>query len=322
MNEIKISDIKGIRVGHAQNVKGATGCTVILCEKGACAGVDVRGGAPATRETEILNPVHMIEKIHGVLLSGGSAYGLDAAAGVMAYLEEKGVGFDVGMGVVPLVCGASLFDLTLGDFKCRPDKAMGYKACQNSESEEPKEGNVGAGTGASLGKLCGSERMMKSGIGIYAIQVGEVQCAALVAVNALGDVINLDTGKQMAGLLSENKREMISTEKTMVAEIEGNRNIFKGNTTIGCIITNAKLNKSQASKLASIAHNGLARVIRPVHTSVDGDTVFVMATGEVEAAADSLGVLSTWVMAKAINRAARKAETAYGLKCARDFDLL
>lgn len=330
MKEIAISEIRGIKIGHAQNFAGGTGCTAILCEKGAWAGVDVRGGGPASRETELLKPVNAIEQIHAVMLSGGSAYGLDASAGAMAYLEEKGIGFDVGVGVVPIVCGASLFDLVVGDAKCRPDKAMGYEACQNAEASyaqkqdclgtiKIEEGNVGAGTGASVGKFLGVERMMKSGLGIYAVQIGDVQCAAVVAVNALGDIIDVDTGKRMAGILTEDKTALSNTEEIMFAEIDQNRNVFSGNTTIGCVITNAKLTKTQANKLASIAHNGFARAIRPVHTSADGDTIFVMCTGDVAVGPDALGALATDVMARAINRAVKNAKPAYGLKASVDF---
>jgi len=320
MKEIKISEIKGIKIGHAQNFDGASGCTAIICENGAWAGVDVRGGGPASRETELLKPINMVQQIHCVMLSGGSAYGLEAGDGAMQYLEEQNVGFDVGVGVVPIVCGASLFDLVVGNPKCRPDKKMGYDACKAAGSFEPAEGNVGAGTGASVGKFLGIERMMKSGIGIYAVQLGDVQCAAVVAVNALGDVIDYDSGKRIAGILTEDQSALSSTEEIMYAEIGKNRNVFSGNTTIGCIITNAKLSKDQANKLASIAHNGYAKAVSPVHTSADGDSIFVMATGEVEVGADALGALATEVMARAINRAVRAAQPAYGLKAACDFE--
>ncbi|WP_027398359.1 P1 family peptidase [Anaerovorax odorimutans] len=319
MKEIKITDIKGIKIGHAQNFEGGTGCTVILCEKGACAGVDVRGGGPATRETDLLNPVNMVEKIHAVLLSGGSAYGLDACSGVMEYLEEHKAGFDVGVGIVPIVCGASLFDLVVGDPKCRPDKKMGYDACINSEKGKIEEGNVGAGTGATIGKFLGTSNMMKSGIGIYALKIGELQVAAVVSVNALGDVIDVDTGKRIAGLLNKDHTKISNTEETMYEKYSNNVNVFNGNTTIGCIITNAKLTKSQANKIASITHNGYARAIRPVHTMADGDTIFVMSTGEVDVFPDAVGALSSEVMARAINRAVIKAKSAYGLKSASDF---
>lgn len=319
MKEIKITDIKGIKVGHAQDEAAATGCTVVICEKGAWAGVDVRGGGPASRETELLKPVNLVEQIHAVMLSGGSAYGLDAGSGAMAFLEEKGIGFDVQVAVVPIVCGASLFDLVVGDPKVRPDKAMGYEACFNASEGEVAEGNVGAGTGATVGKLMGVERLMKSGLGTYGLQVGELQVAALVAVNALGDVIDVDTGKRLAGLLSEDHSEIVSTEETMYAQYEDKTNLFSGNTTIGVVVTNAKLTKTQATKIASIAHNGFARAIRPVHTMFDGDTIFVMATGEVDVMPDAVGALASEVMSRAINRAATQAEPAYGLKASRDF---
>jgi len=319
MKEIKISEIKGIKIGHAQDFDGATGCTAILCEKGAYAGADVRGGAPASRETELLKPVNMVEQIHAVMISGGSAYGLDACAGAMQFLEEKGAGFDVGVSVVPIVCGASLFDLVVGDPKCRPDKSMGYAACEAAGKSEPEEGNVGAGAGATVGKFFGIDRMMKSGLGIYAVQAGDIQCAAVAAVNALGDVFDPETGIQIAGLLSEGRSKMISTVSAMYDEIGKSRNVFSGNTTIGCVITNAKLTKTQCNKLASVAHNGFARAIRPVHTSADGDTIFVIATGEAEVGADGLGALASEVMAKAVARACLMAKPAYGLLAAESF---
>lgn len=320
MKKIKITDINGIKVGHAQDIAGATGCTVILCEKGAWAGVDVRGGGPASRETELLKPVNMVEQIHAVMLSGGSAYGLDAGSGAMAFLEEKNIGFDVGVGVVPIVCGASLFDLVIGDPKSRPDKAMGYEACKNAGSGPVAEGNAGAGTGATVGKFLGVAHMMKSGLGTYGVQIGGLQVAAIVAVNALGDVVDADTGKRIAGLLNDENTALSNTEEVMYAQYAEDKKVFSGNTTIGCIVTNARLTKTQANKIASIAHNGFARAIRPVHTMADGDTVFVMATGEVEAMPDAVGALAADVMARAINRAARMAAPAYGLKAARDFE--
>jgi L-aminopeptidase/D-esterase-like protein len=317
MREIKINEITGFKIGHAQNEAGATGCTVILCEKGAVAGVDVRGGAPATRETELLNPVNMADRIHAVLLSGGSAFGLDAGAGVMAFLEERNIGFDVRVGMVPLVCGASLFDLTVGDSRCWPDKAMGYAACENAGGEVA-QGNVGAGTGASVGKYLGPDRMMKSGLGAYAVARGEVVCGALAAVNALGDVLDADTGRPLAGILNPSKTGLDNTAELMYGEIGKIRDLFRGNTTIGCVLTNGKLTKAQAAKLASMAQDGYARVIRPVHTSADGDTIFVMSTGEAEVSPDTLGTLAAEVMARAINRAVLAAAPAYGLKSAGD----
>ena len=336
MKEIGITDIKGIKVGHASNYEAGTGCTAILCEEGACASVDVRGGGPASRETELLRPEKMVERIHCVMLSGGSAYGLDAGAGAMQYLEEKGIGFDVGVGVVPIVCGASLFDLELGDPKVRPDKAMGYAACQAAEAgEEPAMGVIGAGTGATVGKFRGADYMMKTGIGIYGVQVGDVQCAALVAVNALGDIIDYDSHQPLAGMLDTEKKRIAGTLAAMYEELGKDRNIWTDdgsgekpapaapagevtNTTLGVIVTNARLTKAQCSKLAQIAHNGYAQAIVPVHTSADGDTIFVLATGETEASPDCLGALATEVMARAICRSATEATPCFGLKTAAD----
>ena len=331
MQEIKLSEMKGFRVGNAESTEGATGCTVILCEKGAFAGVDVRGGSPASRETELLKPVNTVQQIHAVMLSGGSAYGLEAGDGAMQFLEEKGIGFDTGFGLVPIVCGASLFDLELVTNKVRPDKAMGYAACQNAFSDaEALGGNHGAGTGATVGKFRGADRMMKSGLGIYAVQAGEVQVAAVVAVNALGDIFDFDTKAPLAGLMTPDGSALDSTVEALYEEIGTPKDLWGENgkedagaagtnTTIGCVLTNAKLDKNMCNKMASIAHNGYAQAIRPVHSTADGDTIFVMATGEVEVGVDALGALITEVMARAINRAALDAEPAYGLKAARDF---
>jgi len=319
VKEITINSIAGFKIGHAQDLVGATGCTAIICESGAFAGADVRGSGPASRESELLKPSSIAQQIHCVMLSGGSAFGLEAGDGAMQFLEEQGIGFDVGVGVVPLVCGASLFDLVVGDPTCRPDKKMGYTACEVAGTGDVAQGNVGAGTGATVGKFLGAERMMKSGIGTYAVQLGEVQCGALVAVNALGDVLDYNTRRPIAGLLASDGTKLSSTKEVMYREISQQRNVFSGNTTIGCILTNAKLDKNQANKLASLAHNGYAMAISPVHTSVDGDTIFVLATGEEEVNPDTLGVLAAEVMAKAIINAARMAEPAYGLKSAASF---
>ena len=321
MREISIKEMKGFKVGNAQDFEAATGCTAIICEKGAFAGVDVRGGSPASRETELLRPVNTVQQIHAVMLSGGSAFGLEAGDGAMQFLDEKGIGFDTGFGFVPIVCGASLFDLELVTNKVRPDKAMGYQACKNAfEDAEFKGGNFGAGTGATVGKFLGADFMMKSGLGVYAVQIGEVQVAAIVAVNALGDVFDFDTKKTLAGLLTPDKAEFADSIKVMYDQVGQAKNLWGGgNTTIGCVMTNAKLDKCMCNKLASIAHNGYAQSIRPVHSTADGDTIFVMATGEVEVGVDALGALTVEVMARAINRAVLDAEPAYGLKAARDF---
>lgn len=320
MREIPVSQLKAFKIGHAQDAEHATGCTAILCEQGACAGADIRGGSPASRETELLRPVNTVQQIHCVMLSGGSAFGLEAGDGAMQFLEERDIGFDTGFGRVPIVCGASLFDLELVSSRVRPDKAMGYAACAAAfRGGEPAEGNVGAGTGAAVGKFHGPGGMMKAGLGIYAAQVGAVQVAAIVAVNALGDVIDYDTKKILAGLLTEDGTAFADTAQVMYSEIERRRSPWGGNTTIGCIITNAKLDKRQCGKLASISHNGFAQAIRPAHTTADGDTIFVMASGEVEAGVDAVGALMTECMARAINRAALTAAPAYGLKSAQSF---
>lgn len=318
MKEISIEQIEGFRIGNAQNTAGGSGCTVVICEKGAAAGVDVRGGGPATRETDLLSPVNSCQKIHAVLLSGGSAFGLDAAGGVMRYLEERDIGFDVGIGCVPIVPGACLFDLIAGDPSFRPDAEMGYEACIDSETNKPKRGNYGAGTGATIGKFMGIERLMKSGLGTYAVQIGDLKAGAVVAVNCLGDVYDADTGRQIAGILTEDRGSLDNTRRIMWETIQQDKNVFTGNTTIGCIITNACLTKDQCNKLASMSHDGYAAAIKPVHSSADGDTIFYLASGEVSVNADALGDLSAYVMAKAINEGVKNAESAYGFKAMRD----
>ena len=319
MKEIKISEMEGFNIGSDQDTAGGTGCTVIICRNGATAGVEVRGSAPATRETDLLSPVNMVEKINAVILSGGSAFGLDAAGGVMKYLEENGIGFETGCGVVPIVCGASLFDLCVGNPKARPDLKMGYAACMNARENSPKEGNYGAGTGATVGKIQGPDHMMKSGLGMFAARAGRVKCGAIAAVNALGDVYDADTGDRLAGVLNRDMDGLGDTHALMMDFMEQDLNTFRANTTLGCIITNARLTKAQCTKLAAFTHNGYARAISPVHTTADGDTVFVMAAGEVDAGLDSLGVLAADIMAKAIARAVLSAEPAYGLPAARSF---
>lgn len=318
MKEIRIDQIDGFKIGSAEDKDGGTGVTVIISEKGAVAGVDVRGGGPATRETDLLRPENMVQEINAVTLSGGSAYGLEAASGVMDFLEERGIGFDVGVGLVPIVCGASLFDLVVGDSKVRPDKAMGTAACENAFAGLFCEGNHGAGTGASVGKYRGPARMMKSGQGASAVEIGELKIGAISAVNALGDIFD-ETGKQIAGILSEDGSCLRSTSEIMKEDLSTQFDIFKGNTTISCILTNGKLTKAQCTKLAAIAHDGYARAIRPVHSTADGDTIFVMATGEVEVNFDALAVLATEQIEKAIVNGVKAAEPAYGLKASRDF---
>lgn len=318
MRNIEFTDIEGIEVGHAQNLEAATGCTVILCKDGATAGVDVRGGAPGTRETDLLNPVNMVQKIHAVMLAGGSAFGLDAASGIMKFLEEKNIGFDVGFTRVPIVCGAVLFDLTIGDHKIRPDKDMGYQACLNATRLACPQGNVGAGTGATVGKILGMNRATKSGLGAYALQVGDLKVGALVAVNCLGDVIDPQTGEKLAGPQNEDGQTLADTETIMIKAYAEKKNLFSGNTTIGVVATNALLDKAQATKLASMAQNGYARTMRPAHTMVDGDTIFAIASGSVGADLSVVGLLAAQAMERAVVEAVKNTSTLCGLKCYSD----
>ncbi|NLW21939.1 MAG: P1 family peptidase [Tissierellia bacterium] len=318
MKEILFTDIEGIKVGHAQDLEAGTGCTVIICEEGAVAGVDVRGGSPGTRETDLLNPQNQVDRIHAVLLTGGSAFGLDAASGVMKYLEERDIGFDVQVTKVPIVCGAVLFDLVVGDYRVRPNLEMGYRACANARDDYIERGNVGAGTGASVGKFLGIGRAMKGGLGSFGYQVGDLKVAAIVAVNALGDIIDPDTGELLAGLLDEKGERLIGTERVMAELYQEKRNVFRGNTTIGVIATNGIFTKGEANKLASMAHNGYARAIRPAHTIFDGDTIFTMATARVKADINVVGFLAARAMERAIVDAIKSAHSAYGLKSYRD----
>lgn len=316
--EIPISAIKGIRIGQAENSAAGTGCTVLICEQGMGAGLDVRGGGPASRESELLKPLAAARFVHAVVLAGGSAFGLGAANGVMEYLEQHGIGLDVGVTRVPLVVQSNLFDLTVGDVFVRPDAAMGYEAARCAmESPNYRDGNYGAGCGATVGKLGGMETCMKSGIGSYAIQLEGLQIGAVVAVNALGDIFDWKTGSKIAGLLTADKKGFRDSVSLMKDSIRVHENRFVENTTIGAVITNAAFDKAQLCKIAGMAHDGYARSIRPVHTSADGDSVYALSVGSVPADQDLVGTLAAEVMSEAILRAVRSAETAYGFPCAK-----
>ena len=319
LKQIHITEIENIRIGHAQDMEHATGCTVIICENGAPAGVDVRGGGPASRETELLRPVADCTGIHALLLSGGSAFGLDAAGGVMKYLEERNIGFDVGITKVPLVCESCLFDLNVANHRIRPDKKMGYEACIQSEQNQPAMGNVGAGTGASVGKLGGIQTAMKSGLGMYAVQLGDLKIGAIVAVNALGDVYDYKTGKRLAGMRTNDGKDWADSEQVLYKLYNQKKNLFHQNTTIGAIITNAKFDKTHMNKIAAMAQNGYARSIRPVHTTADGDSIYALSVGEIEADLNVTGTLAAQVMAEAIKNAVLEAKPAYGLPAAQNF---
>ena len=327
MTEIPISEIRGIRIGQVENADAGTGCTVLICEDGMRAGVDIRGGGPASRDTPLLNPLMAAQIIHAIVLGGGSAFGLGggsafglgAANGVMKYLEERKIGFDVGVTKVPLVVQSDIFDLTVGDPFTRPDAEMGYKAAKAAmEAPNYRDGNYGVGCGATVGKIGGMETCMKTGIGSYAVQIGELQIGALVVVNALGDVFDWKTGKQVAGLLTEDKTALRSTSEHMKGSLEVVENRFVGNTTLAVVVTNAAFQKAQLCKIAGMAQDGYARSIRPVHTSADGDSIYAVSVGNVAADQDVIGILAAEVVSEAILRAAEKAESAYGYPSAAE----
>ena len=320
MKEIAITDIEGFKIGQAENAAAGTGCTVILADGDMAAGLDVRGGGPASRESELLKPVAAAQRIHGVLLGGGSAFGLGAADGVLRYLEERGIGYDVGVTKVPLVCQSDLFDLTVGDYSVRPDSAMAYAACESAQEGNYRDGNYGAGCGATVGKWLGMEHCMKSGIGSAALQQGDFKIGAIVALNALGDVFDPESGKKIAGLLSPDKKSFRSTEELLYGMDEVIENKFTGNTTIGAILLNADFNKTQLCKIASMTHNAYARCIRPVHTSADGDSIYALSNGTLQVDADMAGTMAAKVMAMAILSAVKNAESAYGFPAYKDLN--
>jgi L-aminopeptidase/D-esterase-like protein len=325
-----ITDVPGIRVGHADDAQALTGCTVVLCEKGAVGGVDQRGGAPGTRETDLLRPMHLVQKVHAVLLTGGSAFGLDAAAGVMRYLEERRIGFDAQVVRVPIVPAAVLFDLGVGDSKVRPDAAMGYRACEQATDKPPAEGNAGAGMGASVGKILGVGGAMKAGLGTASIDLGGgCVVGAIVAVNALGDVTDPGSGRILAGArparlgpVKIGGAGLFADTLTVMRGFVGKtalRFASKANTVIGVVATNAGLTKDEANKVAQMAHDGLARTVRPAHTLLDGDTIFALSTGEKTVDVSIVGAFAAEALAQAIVRAVLTAKPAGGLPAASDF---
>ena len=275
-----ITDVPGIEVGHAQHPSGTTGCTVILCRGGAVPGVDARGGAPGTRETDCLRPENVIPYVHAVFLSGGSAYGLDCATGIMRFLEERRVGFDVGATVVPIVAGAVLNDLGFTGGTIRPDAATGYEACQEASPTESRQGNVGAGTGASVGRLSGTSKgMMKGGLGTASVKLGNLVVGAVVVVNCNGDVSDPDTGEILAGTLTSDRVRIAGAMDMVRDATAGFKGGFPTNTTIGVVATNGALTKAMATRVAIMAHDGYARTINPIHTLGDGDVIFALGPG-------------------------------------------
>jgi len=319
-----ITDVTGLRVGHAQDMQALTGCTVVLCEDGAVGGVDQRGGAPGTRETDALHPMHLVQKVHAVVLSGGSAFGLDSASGVVRYLEERGVGFDVRVARVPIVPAAILFDLGIGRSDVRPDADMGYQACLNASKDPPAQGNVGAGTGATVGKILDMGRAMKAGIGCASIDIGRgVVIGAIAAVNAFGDIVDPQTNQIIAGARTLTKGairigsgEYFADTMHVMKSLIGRTSLKFGsrsNSIIGVVATNARLNKEQANKMAQMAQDGLARTVRPAHTMLDGDTIFALSTGRRIADVNIVGAYAAEAFAQAILNAVHAARPIAGL---------
>ncbi|WP_446742192.1 P1 family peptidase [Silvibacterium acidisoli] len=307
-----ITDVPGLKAGHYTLKERPTGCTVVMCEKGAVAAVDVRGSAPGTRETDLLNPINAVQEVNAILLSGGSAYGLDAASGVMRYMEEHDAGFRIGGGVVPIVPAAILMDLGVGGFRPRPDAEAGYHACVAASSGPLAEGNVGAGAGATVGKMFGPKYRMKSGLGTASVKIGDtgIVVGAVVAVNAVGDIIDPQTGKIVCGARSEDGK---GYRNTMNAIMGGYRVVPSpgANTTIGIVATNAPFTKTEMNKIAQMSHDGYARAINPVHTMYDGDTIFAMSTklASVKADVTAIGAIAAVVMSRAIVRAVMAADS-------------
>jgi len=317
-----LTDVDGLKVGHFTDARRPTGCTVVLVEAGAVCGVDVRGGAPGTRETDLLSPLNLVEKVNAVVLAGGSAFGLDAAGGVVRYLEEKGLGFETGVARVPIVPAAILFDLNVGDPRVRPDAAAGHAAAVAAGGGPVAEGNVGAGAGATVGKLFGFGRAMRGGLGSVCLRLPGtgLKVGALAAVNAVGDVVDPASGRILAGA---RKADGSGFEDARRALLEGRLPALLGegeNTTLGLCATNARLSKAQAAKVAQMAQDGVARTIRPSHTPWDGDTVFALATGAIDEPRDEMlvGCLAAEALAFAVLRAVRAATGLKGLPAARD----
>ena len=319
MKEISIKDIQNIRIGQVENAAAGTGCTVLICRDGMRAGLDVRGGGPASRESQLLDPLTAARVIHGIVLAGGSAFGLGAADGVMRLLEERGIGYDVGVTKVPLVAQADLFDLTVGDPFVRPEASMGYEAAGLAlDAPNYRDGNYGAGCGATVGKITGMGCCMKTGMGSFALELGALQIGAVVALNALGDVFNWRTGEQIAGVLREDRSGFRSTAEIMKQDASVIENRFTGNTTLAVVITNAAFEKPALCKIAGMGHDGFARSIKPVHTSYDGDSIFAVSVGDVKADQELVGTLAAEVISEAIIRAVESAESAYGFPAARN----
>ncbi|MGD0766475.1 MAG: P1 family peptidase [Dehalococcoidia bacterium] len=314
-----ITDIAGIRVGHWTDRSAATGCTVVLCEKGAVAGIDVRGGAPGTRESTLLRPEALVQQVHAVFLTGGSAFGLDVGTGIMRYLEERHVGFPYGGAVVPIVCGAVLFDLFVGRADVRPTAESGYRACATAKSGRLAQGSVGAGTGATVAKIRTVEHAIKGGIGTASERIGDLTVAALMAVNAFGEIVDSATGRVVAGPRGEPGRFLDTLDLMRQAGAEATLPLT--NTTIGVVATNAVLTKTQATAVAQMAHDGIARSVRPAHSPVDGDCIFVLATGDRAEPVNPglIGAFAARAVERAVLRAVSEATSLAGIPSVRDW---
>lgn len=317
MNELNaITDVPGIKVGHSSNFKALTGCTVILCQDGATGGVDIRGTAAGTRQIDALTLLHLVDKVHAILLAGGSAFGLDAAGGVMTFLEERGKGFDVGKTKIPIVPSAVIFDFGVGDYRVRPDHAMGYQACLNA-SRKVEEGSVGVGTGATVGKLFGVERAMKGGVGTASRQgVKGLIVGALVVVNAFGDVIDPRSNKVFVGARKSKKSFRLANSSKWIRQGVTRRQFgairpsdaSAFNTTLGVIATNANFAKKEIHQVAQIAHSGLAKMISPLHSTFDGDLIFAISYGDKKADVNTVGLLGEAALMESVQRAIMKAD--------------
>lgn len=301
MYEGYITDIKGIKIGHSQNLEAGTGLSILIPSKGNTCSVEVRGSAPGSRETDLLDPINTVESVNAIILSGGSAYGLDAASGVMKALEEDGQGLDVGVGIVPIVSQAVLFDLAYKDYKIRPDAKMAIQAYNNASFDENRQGIIGAGTGATVGKILGMDHVMKSGLGSATIKEGDLIVSALVAVNAFGDIYDYEKNIQIAGPIVNG--QILKTTDAMNNVMADFSDLANKNTTIGIVATNANFDKTKLKKIAQMTHDGFARAINPVHTGFDGDTIFSLATNEITADLNMVGVMAADVMSRAIANA-------------------
>jgi L-aminopeptidase/D-esterase-like protein len=322
MEKISLHEIEGFRIGQEQDTDAATGCTVIICEAGAVCGVEVRGGSPGTRDTDALNPLANRKHVHAVLLAGGSSFGLDAAGGVMRFLEEKGIGRDVGLTRIPNVAAAILFDLKCGDYRIRPGADMGYAACQNAFRSLPfLSGNFGAGAGATVGKARGLRYAMKGGIGGAAFRYGDLRAGAVVAVNCVGDI--MADGRIIAGARADDGQSFWGSEAAILRDYRDGKDFFSGhgddgNTVLGCIMTNARLDKAGAVRLAAQGQNAIARAVRPAHSLFDGDTVFALCRGEITTTADAAGILVCAAMEAAIIDAVYSARELGGYPAVHD----